>query len=30
VTVGGFVLFIGTDIFRRVWDRMRGRKYGAK
>lgn len=25
-TVGGFLLFIGTDIFRRTWDRVRGRK----
>ena len=29
VTVGGFVLFIGTDIFRRIWNRVRGRKHGA-
>lgn len=27
VTVAGFVLFIGTDIFRRAWDRVRGRKH---
>jgi hypothetical protein len=26
VTVGAFVLFIASDVFRRLWDRMRGRK----
>jgi hypothetical protein len=25
-TVGAMVLFIGTDVFRRVWNRIRGRK----
>jgi len=25
-TVGGFLLFIGTDIFRTIWDRVRRRK----
>lgn len=26
VTVGAFVLFIASDVYRRLWDRMRGRK----
>jgi hypothetical protein len=26
VTVGGFVLFIASDVYRRLWNRMRGRK----
>ncbi len=30
LTVGGFLLFIGTDIFRRIWDRVRGKKHGEK
>jgi hypothetical protein len=26
LTVGAFVLFIASDVYRRLWDRMRGRK----
>ena len=27
LTISGFLLFIGTDIFRRIWDRVRGGKH---
>ena len=28
--IGGFLLFIGTDVFRRLYDRIRGRKQGEQ
>ena len=30
LVVSGFFLFIGTDIFRRIWDRVRSGKQGGK